>query len=52
MRDGDPWRSEARPLDRRHGTWPGGHPCIWFYDPEGHVPASLCSLMIRWLGVS
>ena len=50
MRDGDRWRSEARPLDRRHGTWPGGHPCIWFYDPGGHLPVSLCPLIIRVAG--
>ena len=47
MRDSDRWRGDVRPLDRRRGTWPGGYRCIWFYDPEGHLPASLCPLIIR-----
>ena len=47
MREVDRWRSEVRPLDRRHGRWPGGRPCVWFYDPEGRLPVSLCPLIIR-----
>jgi hypothetical protein len=47
MREIDRWRSDVRALDRRHGTWPGGRSCTWFYDPEGRLPAVVCPLIVR-----
>ena len=47
MREADYWRRGARPLNRRHGVWPGGLSCVWFYDPAHVLPSWSCPLIIQ-----
>jgi hypothetical protein len=47
MREANDGRSTARAFGRRYGIWPGGRPCIWFYDRTRLLPTWLCPLIIR-----
>ena len=47
MREADHLRNGARPVHRRHGRWPGGLSCVWFYDPKHVSPSWSCPLIIQ-----
>lgn len=47
MREVDDWGSGTRRVQRRHGLWPGGLACVWFYDPKQVSPSWSCPLIIQ-----